>query len=93
MSKAAMAAIDALANRESVAPDLAGRISAEFAEKNAVDADTAISEEQARLARRLRAAAIGAERQELIRIWRENQISDDVLREFEEELDYKESHA
>jgi Na+/H+ antiporter len=92
MSKAAMAAIDALANEEGVAPDLAGRISAEFAEKNAADADTAISEEQARLARRLRGAAVAAERLELIRIWRENQISDDVLREFEEELDYKESH-
>jgi Na+/H+ antiporter len=93
MSKAAMAAVDVLANRESIAPDLAGRISAEFGEKNAADADTAISEEQAGQARRLRVAAIGAERQELIRIWRENQISDDVLREFEEELDYKESHA
>lgn len=28
----------------------------------------------------------------VIRIWRESQISDEVLREFEEELDYKESH-
>ena len=93
MSKAAMAAVDALANRESIAPDLAGRISAEFAEKNAADADTAMSEEQAAMARRLRGAAIDAERQELIRIWRDNQISDDVLHEFEEELDYKESHA
>jgi CPA1 family monovalent cation:H+ antiporter len=92
MSKAAMAAIDALAHQDSIAPDLAGRISAEFAEKNAADADTAVSEEQAELARRLRRAAIGAERQALIRIWRENQISDDVLHEFEEELDYKESH-
>ena len=43
-------------------------------------------------ARRLREVAIRAERRELIRIWRENQISDDVLREFEEELDYKESN-
>jgi CPA1 family monovalent cation:H+ antiporter len=93
MSKAAMAAVDALANRESIAPDLAGRISAEFAEKNAADADTAMSEEQAAMARRLRGAAIDAERRELIRIWRDNQISDDVLHEFEEELDYKESHA
>ena len=93
MSKAAMAAIDALANRENVAPDLAGRISAEFAEKNAAgDADAAVSEEQAEQARRLRHVAVGAERQELIRIWRESQISDAVLHEFEEELDYKESH-
>ena len=40
MSKAAIAAIDALAHRESVAPDLAGRISAEFAEKIAAPAPT-----------------------------------------------------
>ncbi len=93
MSKAAIAAIGALAQQESVAPDLAGRISAEFAEKNAAgDADASVSENHAKLARRLRHAAINAERQELIRIWRESQISDDVLHEFEEELDYKESH-
>jgi CPA1 family monovalent cation:H+ antiporter len=55
-----------------------------------VDADAAAS--QAVVARRLRNAAIGAERQELIRIWRDSQISDEVLHEFEEDLDYKESH-
>ena len=93
MSKAAIAAIDALAHLDGVAPDLAGRISAEFAEKNAAgDTDASASEDHAKLARRLRHAAINAERQELIRVWRENQISDAVLHEFEEELDYKESH-
>ena len=44
------------------------------------------------LARKLRHAAVKAERQELIRIWRENQISDDVLHQFEERLDYMESN-
>lgn len=93
MSKGAMAAINAMAWQEDISPDLAGRISAEFAEKNAFgDADAAVSEDHATLARRLRHAAINAERLELIRLWRENQISDDVLHEFEEELDYKESH-
>jgi CPA1 family monovalent cation:H+ antiporter len=93
MSKAAIAAIDALAQQAGAAPDLAGRISAEFAEKSAAgDAHMSVADEQAGLARRLRHAAINAARQELIRIWRENQISDDVLHEFEEELDYKESH-
>jgi CPA1 family monovalent cation:H+ antiporter len=93
MSKAAIAAIDSLAQQAGAAPDLAGRISAEFAEKSAAgDAHMSIADEQAGLARRLRHAAINAARQELIRIWRENQISDDVLHEFEEELDYKESH-
>jgi CPA1 family monovalent cation:H+ antiporter len=93
MSKAAIAAIDALAQQAGVAPDLAGRISAEFAEKSAAgDARMSVADEQAELARRLRHAAINAGRQELIRLWRENQISDDVLHEFEEELDYRESH-
>jgi len=52
-------------------------------------------EEQAALAKArplLQDAAVNAEREALIRIWRENQISDDVLHEFEEELDYKESN-
>ena len=42
-------------------------------------------------ARRLRDAAVKAERQELIRLWRENQISDEVLHHIEEDLDYQES--
>jgi Na+/H+ antiporter len=93
MSKAATAAIDELAHRESADPELAGRISAEFAEKAAADADGARApDDKVELARRLRHAAIQAEREELIRIWRDRQISDDVLHEFEEELDHKESH-
>ena len=72
---------------------IAGRIGAEFAEKNAIaDLSTPDSENHAVLARRLRHAAVNAERHELIRIWRESQISDDVLHEFEEKLDYKESN-
>jgi monovalent cation/hydrogen antiporter len=43
-------------------------------------------------AQRIRNATIDAEREELIRIWRDSQISDEVLHEFEEELDYRESH-
>jgi len=39
----------------------------------------------------LRTAALRAARQELIRIWRQNRISDDVLHHLEEELDYQES--
>jgi CPA1 family monovalent cation:H+ antiporter len=42
-------------------------------------------------AKRLRAAAVKAERNELIRLWRENQISDEVLHKIEEDLDYQES--
>jgi len=93
MSKAAIAAIDELARKENAAPDLAGRISAEFAEKVADShAGAPMSKRDALLAQRLRRAALVAERQELIRIWRENRISDDVLHQFEESLDYREGH-
>ncbi|MDP1524347.1 MAG: hypothetical protein Q8M20_00930 [Rhodocyclaceae bacterium] len=44
------------------------------------------------LENRLRHAAIKAERQELIRLWRENEISDEVLHHLEEILDYQEAH-
>ena len=43
-------------------------------------------------ASRLRRAALQAERQELLRIWRDNQISDEVMHHIEEDLDYQESH-
>lgn len=93
LSKAAIDAINALAQREDLAPDLAARIGAEFSEKSAAgDADASDSESHAELARRLRRAALDAGRQELIRIWRDNQISDNVLHEFEDGLDYRESH-
>ncbi len=94
MSRAALAAIDLLAGREGAAPDLAARIGAEFTEKVADEVpDAVMSEHEADLSRRLRRAAIQAQRQELIRIWRENQINDEVLHQFEEELDYHEAHV
>jgi CPA1 family monovalent cation:H+ antiporter len=93
LTNAAIAAVDELAQREGAAPELAGRISAEFAEKAANSGpDAPMSEQDAGLAQRLRHAALKAERQELIRIWRENQISDRVLHQFEEDLDYQEAH-
>jgi len=45
------------------------------------------------LANRLRNAAIKAERAALIRVWREHRISDEVLHQLEEILDYKEAHS
>jgi hypothetical protein len=39
----------------------------------------------------LRRVAIEAERKELIRLWRENKISDEVMRHQEEMLDYQEA--
>jgi Na+/H+ antiporter len=93
LTKAALAAIDELAAKEGVAEATAERIRAEFAEKVtlAVPAGHVVSDARADPAGRLRRAAIQAERRELIRIWRENQISDDVLHHLEEDLDYQES--
>jgi CPA1 family monovalent cation:H+ antiporter len=41
---------------------------------------------------RLRHAATKAERKELIRLWRDNEISDEVMHHLEEILDYQEAH-
>jgi CPA1 family monovalent cation:H+ antiporter len=90
LTKAALAAIDEAAAAGKIADAIAERIRAEFAEK--VTLGAARGEVLATdPARHLRDAAIHAERRELIRIWRENQISDDVLHQLEEDLDYQES--
>jgi len=92
LGKAAIAAIDELAAKEGTAPELAERIRAEFAEKIRIAPPGGqILTGGADVAKRLRSAAIRAERQELIRIWRQNKISDDVLQHREEYLDYEES--
>src|SRR6266700_1677471 len=93
LGKAAIAAIDAVAAKDEVPNELAERIRAEFAEKItlSVPGGLMLSHSGADDARRLRAAAVKAERQELIRLWRENQISDEVLHYIEEDLDYQES--
>ena len=41
--------------------------------------------------RQLRRVVIEAERKELIRLWRGNEISDEVMRHQEEILDYQEA--
>jgi CPA1 family monovalent cation:H+ antiporter len=93
LGKAAIAAIDELAAKESVPMEMAERIRAEFAEKVRIAPPGGqVLSGGADVAKRLRSAAIRAERQELIRIWRENRISDDVLHHLEEDLDYQESH-
>jgi CPA1 family monovalent cation:H+ antiporter len=92
LTKAAIAAIDEVAATEKIPDAVAERIRAEFAEKVTLGVATgAVLVAAADPARRLREAAIRAERRELIRIWRENQISDDVLHHIEEDLDYQES--
>jgi CPA1 family monovalent cation:H+ antiporter len=92
LGKAAIAAITELAEQEGIAPELAERIRAEFAEKVRIAPPGGhVLTGGADIAKRLRSAAIRAERQELIRIWRESKISDDVLHHLEEDLDYQES--
>src|SRR5712691_1657739 len=93
LGKAAIAAIDTVAAKDGIPNDLAERIRAEFAEKItlSVPEGLMLGHSGADDARRLRDAAVKAERQELIRLWRENQISDEVLHHIEEDLDYQES--
>jgi CPA1 family monovalent cation:H+ antiporter len=92
LGKAAIAAISELEAKEGIAPELAERIRAEFAEKIRIAPPGGqILTGGADIAKRLRQAAIRAERRELIRIWRANRISDDVLHHLEEDLDYQES--
>ena len=93
LGKAAIAAIDALMEKEGIPNELAERIRAEFAEKItlSIPQGLVLSHSGADSAKRLREAAVKAERQELIRVWRENRISDEVLHHLEEDLDYQES--
>jgi monovalent cation/hydrogen antiporter len=90
LGKAAIAAIDARAAQDKISQDVADRIRAEFAEKVTLWLP-GLLERGDDPAKRLRRAALTAERQELIRLWRDNQISDEVLHHIEEDLDYQES--
>ena len=93
LGKAAIAAIDTVVAKDGIPNDLAERIRAEFAEQItlAIPNGLVLRHSGADDAMRLRAAAVRAERHELIRLWRENQISDEVLHKIEEHLDYQES--
>src|SRR5260221_554406 len=72
LGKAAIAAIDAVAAKDGIPNDLAERIRAEFAEKItlSVPEGLVLRHSGADSAQRLRAAAVKAERQELLRLWR-----------------------
>ena len=99
LGTAAANAIDKEATAAGADAEIVARIRAEFADKivqSTPDPDApdeaSVLDPGAAVARRLRRAAISAERQELLRIWRENLVSDEVLHHIEEELDYQESH-
>ena len=96
MGEAAVAAIDKMALEENLPADVTARIHGEFAQDALVvvphgsDASDA-ADDAVDHGRRLRLAAIKAQRTELIAVWRQNQISDDVMHHLEEELDYHEA--
>lgn len=93
MSAAALAAVDGIMAAEGVPAEWAERLRAEIADRIALAApdglDLAL---RTTLVNRLRHAAIQAERRELIRLWRENEVSDEVMHHLEEILDYQEAH-
>ena len=92
LGHAALTEIERVAVEEHAPPALVERIRAEFSEK-ILEAMPSGPEEhtEAEIAKRLRNAAVRAERAELIRIWRKNRISDEVLHQLEEELDYQQA--
>jgi monovalent cation/hydrogen antiporter len=92
MGKAALSAVDRAAGEGGVLPDVIARIRAEFGERVASASPLAqLPDSSHAQATRVRLAAVRAERDELIRLWQDGTISDEVLHHLEEELDYEES--
>jgi CPA1 family monovalent cation:H+ antiporter len=92
MGKAALSAVDRAAGEGGVPSDVIERIRAEFGERVASASPLAqLSDSIYAQATRVRLAAVRAERDELIRLWQDGKISDEVLHHLEEELDYEES--
>jgi Na+/H+ antiporter len=92
MGKAALAALERASAQASVLPDIAQRIRAEFADRMAAASPLAqMSDSSYANVRRMRLAAVRAEREELIRLWQAGEINDEILHHLEEELDYEES--
>jgi Na+/H+ antiporter len=92
MGKAALVAVERAAEEAAVLPDVVERIRAEFADRMAAASPLAqMSDSSHASVTRVRLAAVRAERDELIRLWQDGAISDEVLHKLEEELDYEES--
>lgn len=93
MKAAALAAIDARLAAAGAPAEWAEGLRAEIAERIALAAPAGIADSPRRaLLEHLRAEAIAAERRELIRLWRANEIGDEVMHHLEELLDYEEAH-
>ena len=92
MSAAAIATIDAQLADAKAPQEWADQLRIEIANRVALTASQGVEQTpKDELLLRLRRAAIKAERKELIRLWRENEISDEVMRHQEEILDYQEA--
>lgn len=89
MGVAALAAIDQLVAAERAPEEWAQGLKAEIAQRSAPPAEG--SSQRAEFVQRLRQAAIAAERQELIRLWREDAIADEVMHHLMEQLDYEQA--
>jgi CPA1 family monovalent cation:H+ antiporter len=93
MSAAALAAIDAQMKTEDAPREWAERLRTEMMDRIVLAAPDGLeSNPRTELEMRLRHAAIQAERRELIRLWHDNEISDEVMHHLEEILDYQEAH-
>jgi len=93
MSAAALAAIDRVVLAEAAPPQWAQGLKTEIAERIAlVASDGSELTPRMEFVNRLRHAVIRAERGELIRLWRENEIGDEVMHHLMEILDYEQAH-
>lgn len=93
ISAAALSAIDGIMRSENAPDEWADRLRQEIADRIALAAPEGLEvTPRSELVARLRHAAILAERRELIRLWRDNEISDEVMHHLEEILDYQEAH-
>ncbi|MBS1199228.1 MAG: Na+/H+ antiporter, partial [Proteobacteria bacterium] len=92
MSAAAIVAIDTHLARANAPQKWADQLRSEIADRVALAAPVGLEQTpKNELLLELRRVAIRAERKELLRLWRENEISDEVMRHQEEILDYQEA--
>lgn len=93
MSAAALSAIDRIMSAEGAPAEWADQLRGEIADRIRLAAPDGIEQTpRSELVLRLRQAAILAERKELIRLWQNNEISDEVMHHLEEILDYQGAH-
>ena len=92
MSSAAITAIETHLADAKAPMDWADQLRSEIVARTTLAApDDPQHPAKAELMLQLRRIAIKAERKELIRLWQENEISDEVMRVYEEILDYQEA--